>query len=182
MTNISALYAYQFGGYSKRAIKNDSLSFSIICDRSAVSLLESGEQRCIKASIIIPQHASSNHRNTSSVQSNNYNYPLEASTVYLWMTINRFIYWTEKEWSDLLALKNPLGLFLFMHVKRTRKLTTTTTTTEDLQWEHLPRFQSCWPRWCRQYCPGSRTLCRISDTKYTQWDRFLCRTSGKAYS
>ena len=52
------LYVHHFGGYSQRAIKSDSHSFKITCDKSAVSLLASGEQRYIKA-IPSPSSASS---------------------------------------------------------------------------------------------------------------------------
>ena len=38
----------QLCGYSKRAMKSCTHAFRITCDKSAVSLLESGEQRCIK--------------------------------------------------------------------------------------------------------------------------------------
>ena len=45
-----------FRGYSKCTAKSHSPSFRITCNKSTVSLLESGEQRCIKAIIIIIYH------------------------------------------------------------------------------------------------------------------------------
>ena len=41
--NQTALYVHKFGGYSKRDIKSNSHSFRIARDKSAVSLVESGE-------------------------------------------------------------------------------------------------------------------------------------------
>ena len=41
--NQTALYVHHFGEYSRRAIKSDSHSFKIASDKSAVSVIESGE-------------------------------------------------------------------------------------------------------------------------------------------
>ena len=49
VTNKTALHLHHFGGCSKRAIKRYSHSFRITWDKTAVSLLESGEKRYAKA-------------------------------------------------------------------------------------------------------------------------------------
>ena len=56
VTTQTSLSAHHFGGYSKRAIKKQH-SFGIVCNESAVSLLESREQRYIKAIIIMNIHS-----------------------------------------------------------------------------------------------------------------------------
>ena len=45
----TVLQAHHLGGYSKHAVKSFSHSFRATCDKSTVSLLESGEQLSIKA-------------------------------------------------------------------------------------------------------------------------------------
>ena len=54
----TALYVQHFGGDSKRAIESYSHSFRITCSISAVSLLENGQQRYIKAIINLSKKSS----------------------------------------------------------------------------------------------------------------------------
>ena len=47
--NQTALQLHHLGVYSKHSVKSNSRSFRVACDKNAVSLLESREQRYIKA-------------------------------------------------------------------------------------------------------------------------------------
>ena len=55
----TALQLHHLGGYSKRAVKSDSHSFRVACNKSAVSQFKSGAQRITKVIDNIQQHTNS---------------------------------------------------------------------------------------------------------------------------